>query len=258
MKVLRWDITVWWKPSLIWCRLAFWEETVFLAWFPYWLLTAFWYLLFSLFSPTGPTLTTPQASEDPLKSKSPILMSHGSTQHFVVFASENTGPAWRNYPQHSLASDGGGGYHSPFFPPNSLLSSLSFLSFWSHHQIFPSFYEWRLPESILGNGWLKKTFEKMRLSKLSPLIKAIVPVGEKEESRRARALLVMKNAMQEGASLWSRPVKPTMYSTTDTALVHQAFLCCCTTMSVWPRGLIWNWGTTPCLYYTSAGHQIIS
>lgn len=92
---------------MIWCRLAFWEETVFLAWFPYWLLTACWYLLFFLFSPTGPTLTTPQASEDPLKSKSPILMSHGSTLCFVVFASENTGPAWRNYPQHLLASDEG-------------------------------------------------------------------------------------------------------------------------------------------------------
>lgn len=45
-------------------------------------------------------LSTRQASEDPLKSKSPILMSHGSTRRFVVFASENTGPAQRNYPQH--------------------------------------------------------------------------------------------------------------------------------------------------------------
>ncbi len=31
--------------------------------------------------------------------------------------------------------------------------------------------------------------------------KATVPVGEEEESQRVRALLVMKNAMQEGASL---------------------------------------------------------
>lgn len=31
--------------------------------------------------------------------------------------------------------------------------------------------------------------------------KAIVPAGEEEESQRVRALLVMKNAMQEGASL---------------------------------------------------------
>lgn len=158
MKVLRWDITVWRKPLVIWCRLAFWEETVFLAWFPYWLLTACWYLLFFLFSPTGPTLTTPQASEDPLKSKSPILMSHGSTLCFVVFASENTGPAWRNYPQHLLASDEGRRvsflYPPPptLPPPISLFSSLSFLSFWSRHQIFPSFYEWRLPKSSLGNG----------------------------------------------------------------------------------------------------------
>lgn len=63
-------------------------------------------------------LSAPQASEDPLKSKSPILMSHGSIRRFVVFASENTGPAWRNYPQHSLVSDGGGGYRSSFFPPS--------------------------------------------------------------------------------------------------------------------------------------------
>lgn len=61
-------------------------------------------------------LSTPQASEDPLKSKSPILMSHGSTRRFVVFASENTGPARRNYPQHSLVSDGGGGYRFSFSP----------------------------------------------------------------------------------------------------------------------------------------------
>lgn len=45
-------------------------------------------------------LLTPQASEDPLKSKSPILMSRGSTTRFVVFASENTGTARRNYHQH--------------------------------------------------------------------------------------------------------------------------------------------------------------
>lgn len=157
-------------PLLIWCRLAFWEETLFLALFPYWLLTACRYLLFSLFSPPGPTLTSPQASKDPLKSKSPILMSHGSTRCFVVFASENTGPAWRNYPQNFFVLNGGGGYHSSFSP--HLSSHLTVLPFvWSHRQIFPSFYEWHLPESSLGNGWLKKTFEKMCLSKLSPLIK---------------------------------------------------------------------------------------
>lgn len=61
-------------------------------------------------------LSTPQASEDPLKSKSPILMSRGSTRRFVVFASENTGAARRNYPEHSLVSDGGGGYLPPHLP----------------------------------------------------------------------------------------------------------------------------------------------
>lgn len=61
-------------------------------------------------------LSTPQASEDPLKSILPILMSRGSARRFVAFASENTGPAPRNYPHHSLALDGGGGHHSSSFP----------------------------------------------------------------------------------------------------------------------------------------------
>lgn len=181
MKVLRWDNAVWWKSAVIWCRLAFWEETVFLAWFPYWLLTACWYLLFSLFIPTGLTLTTPQASEDPLKSKSPILMSRGSTVHFVVFAYENTGPAWRNYPQHSLVSDGGRRALFPF-PPISQFSLLSFLSFWSHYQIFPSFYDWRLAESSLGNGWAEEDVWENAPEQAITFDKTTVPVGEKEES----------------------------------------------------------------------------
>lgn len=40
-------------------------------------------------------LCSPPASEDPLKSNLPILMSHGNTLCFVIFASENT--AQRNY-----------------------------------------------------------------------------------------------------------------------------------------------------------------
>lgn len=68
----------------------------------------------SLLVPSVPS--TPQASEDPLKSKSPILMSCGSTRHFVVFVFEKTGSALRNYPQSLLVSDKGGGYHSSVFP----------------------------------------------------------------------------------------------------------------------------------------------
>lgn len=63
-----------------------------------------------------------------------------------------------------------------------LLAVLPF-SFWSHHQIFPGFYEWRLPESSLGNGWLKKTFQKMRPSKPSPLIK---PYFQWERRKKAK------------------------------------------------------------------------
>lgn len=74
----------------------------FLARFPYWLLSFCWHLLFSTLGPDGVPLTTPRASEDPLKSKSPILMSRGSSRRFVAFATENTGLATRNYPKHFL------------------------------------------------------------------------------------------------------------------------------------------------------------
>lgn len=70
---------------------------------------------------------------------------------------------------------------------------------------------------------------------------AIVPVGQGEESQRVGALLVMKKR-QEGASLWSPPIKPTMYSTILTALVHQAFQCH-RTREVFERSM-WLWGTT--------------
>lgn len=64
-------------------------------------------------------LSTPQASEDPLTSELPILMACGCTPRFVVFAFENTGCALRNYPHYLLVSDGGGEYHSSFFPLTS-------------------------------------------------------------------------------------------------------------------------------------------
>lgn len=167
-------------------------------------------------------LPTPRASEDPLKSNLPILMSRDSTQCFVVFASENTGPALRNYPHHSLVSDGGGGYHS-FFPHISLLSLLSLLSFWSNL----SWFLWvTFTRERLGKWLAEEDVWENAPEQAITFDKAIVPVGEEEESQRVRALLVMKNAMQEGVSLWSQPVKPTMYNTTDTAVVvHQAFEC---------------------------------
>lgn len=120
-------------------------------------------------------LSALQASEDPLKSKSPILTSHGTSDVLLYLRLKKHRPClkegitlgtrWCRMGEEGIVS-----LSSPA-RPISLLSFVSFLSFWSHHQIFPGFYEWRLPESGLGNGWLKKTFEKMRLSKLSPLIK---------------------------------------------------------------------------------------
>lgn len=107
MKVLRWDIPVCWKPFTDLLPIGILGGDSFSGVVPVLVVN-------SLLVPS--VLSVPQASEDPLKSKSPILMSHSSTRRFVVFASENTGPAWRNYPQHSLVSDGGGGYHSLFSP----------------------------------------------------------------------------------------------------------------------------------------------
>lgn len=96
--------------------MAFWEES---------LSGVVPVLVNSLLVPS--VLSTPQATEDPLKSNLPILMSRGSTRRFVVFASENTGPARRNYPHHPLVSDGGGGYHSSFSPHlPALLAVLTF------------------------------------------------------------------------------------------------------------------------------------
>lgn len=69
-------------------------------------------------------LSTPRASEDPLKSNLPILMSRGSAPCFIVFASENI--AQRNYPHHLLASDWGRRISQP---PSCLPASLAVLNF---------------------------------------------------------------------------------------------------------------------------------
>lgn len=71
----------------------------FLARFPRWLLDCCQHLLFSTLGPLGLPLTTPPASEDPLKSKSSILMSRGvAAWRFVAFVTENTGPCCEELP----------------------------------------------------------------------------------------------------------------------------------------------------------------
>lgn len=73
-------------------------------------------------------LCSPPASEDPLKSNLPILMSHGSASCFVIFASENT--AQRNYPTTSWCQIGGGEFFLSFLPPPPCLpASLTVLNF---------------------------------------------------------------------------------------------------------------------------------
>lgn len=248
MKVLRWGITVWWKPLLIWCRLAFWEETVFLAWFPYWLLTACWYLLFSQLLKHLKTLWSQNR---------PFWCLMAAPGVLLYLRLKTQALLWRITLSSSWCRMGEEGI-IPLFPPHlpALLAVLPF--FLISPSNLPRFLWVTFTRERLGKWLAEEDVWENAPEQAITFDKAMVPVGEEEESQRVRALLVMKNAMQEGASLWSQPVKPTMYSTTDTAVVHQAFLCCCTTMSVWPRGLIWIWGTTLCLYYTSAGHQIIS
>lgn len=71
-------------------------------------------------------LSAPQASEDPLKSKSPILMSRGSTRRFVVFAYENTGPRSEELPSALVGCRMGEEGIVPLFSPPSTLAVLPF------------------------------------------------------------------------------------------------------------------------------------
>lgn len=183
---------------VIWCRLAFREETAFLACFPYRLLTACWYLLFSLFGPNGPTLTTPQASEDPLKSKSPILMSQGSALHFVFFlrlkkqallGGITLGTGWCQMGEEGIV-----------LTPHLLLTVLPFL-FDLTIKSSPVSMSDVYPRAAWGNDRLKKTFEKMCPSKPSTLIKPYFQWERKKKAKDLQALLIMKNAMKEQTSL---------------------------------------------------------
>lgn len=121
----------------------------------------------------------------------------------------------------------GGGWGCGSFLSIFLLFLPSFPSFWSNHQIFPGFYEWRLRRRL--GKWLAEedVWENVPEQAIT-FDNATVPLGQEEESRRAGALLVMKNAVQEGALLWSRPFIPTLSST----VVHQTLFCCCAVLSV--------------------------
>lgn len=106
-----------------------------------------------------------------MKLKSPILMSPGSTRRFVVFASETRGPCLEELPSTFAgagwgeAGVGGVGLFSLSFYCSCRPSHPFDLTIKSSPVFMSDVYE-----GGLGNGWLKKTFEKMCLSKLSPLI----------------------------------------------------------------------------------------
>lgn len=130
-------------------------------------------------------------------------------------------------PHHLLVSDWGRRILSFFLtppPPPCLPASLTVLNFLFDLAIKSLLFF----VSDVCRAWLGKWLAEEDVWENAPeqaitFDKAIVPVGEEEESQRIRALLLMKNAMQEGASLWSLPVKPALDCTTDTAVVHQAF-----------------------------------
>lgn len=123
-----------------------------------------------------------------------------------------------------------------FFPPSQCLSYCPSFRLISPSNL-PRFLWVTFTREQLGKWLAEKDVWENVPEQAITFDKTMVPIREEEESQRVRALLVMKNAMQEGASFWSQSVRPTMYSTRETAVIHQAFLCCCTTMSVWPRGL---------------------
>lgn len=157
---------VWRNPLLIQCRLAFWK--------------CFWHG--SRIGCQQPVGTFCSIDSTSIWRPSEVKFAHFDEHRcFVLLASENKRLRSEELPS-ALLSVGWGRRISFFFFSTSP-HSLSFLSFWSHCQIFLVFYEWRLPESSLGNGCLKKTFEKMCQSKPSPLIK---PLFQWERKKKAK------------------------------------------------------------------------
>lgn len=144
-------------------------------------------------------LSTPRASEDPLKLNLPILMSRGSAPCFIVFASENI--AQRNYPHYLLVSDWGRRISRTRTYP-CLPASLAVLNFLFDLTIkyLPVFVS-DVCRVRLGKRLAEEDVCENAPEQAITFDKAIFPVGEEEESQRIRALLLMENAMQEGASL---------------------------------------------------------
>lgn len=144
-------------------------------------------------------LSTPQASEDPLKSILPILMSRGSARRFVAFASENTGPALRNYPHRSLVLDGGGGHHSSFFP--HLPARLAVLTLFLISPSNLSRFLWvTFTREQLGKWLAEEDIWENAPEQAITFDKAIVPAGEGEESRRIRAFVGNVKCHARGSS----------------------------------------------------------
>lgn len=183
---------------------------VFLAWFPYWLSTACWYLLFYRLHKLLKTL---QSQICPFWWASMLCFIGVWKQETSLWGITLTTP------QCGLGEE-------DIILLFLHISPLSVLPFFLISLSNLSWFLWlTFTREQLGK-WLPEedVWENVPEQAIT-FDKAIVPGGEEEESQRIRALLVMKNAMQEGISLWSQPVKPTMYSTTDTAVVHQAFAC---------------------------------
>lgn len=211
---VRFSVGSSWRPLSSWCQPAFWKEGGSLAWFPHWLSTACWYLLFSallqhlktLWSQICPSwcLTATLCVllylrlKTPLRGITPPPLGVRLGEEIIIV---------------------------PFLPPHPCLpASLTVLNFLFDLAIKSlPFFVSDVCRARLGKWLAEEDVWENAAEQAITFDKAIVPAGEEEESQRIRALLLMKNAMQEGASLWSLPVKPTLDCTNDSAFVHQAF-----------------------------------
>lgn len=72
----------------------------------------------------------------------------------------------------------------PPLPITPLLLAVLPSPFWSRHQIYPGFYEWRLPKSNLGKWQAEEDVWENAPEQAINFDKTVFPVGEEEESKK--------------------------------------------------------------------------
>lgn len=162
---VRFSVGSQWRPLPSWCQLALWKEGGALAWFPHWLSTACWYLMFSALLQHLKTLWSQICPFRCLAATLRVLLD---LLLKTLLRGINPPPLGVRLGEENIIL--------PFYPPPSplhvsWLSSLSLTFFLILSSNLCCFWGVTFAECGLGNGWLKKTCEKMCLSKPSPLIK---------------------------------------------------------------------------------------